>query len=46
MTMVGEHVGAKELELIVLYDPETLSRYVKTNPKRLQQVIINVLSNA
>ena len=42
----GERVGAKELELIVLYDPETLLRYVKTDPVRLQQVIMNLLTNA
>ncbi|CAG8540921.1 6752_t:CDS:10 [Paraglomus occultum] len=46
VTTFGERVGAKELELIVLYDPETLSRYVKTDPERLQQVIMNLLSNA
>ncbi|CAG8638752.1 3355_t:CDS:10, partial [Paraglomus brasilianum] len=46
VTMLGERAGAKELELIVLYDPETLSRYVKTDPERLQQVIMNLLSNA
>jgi len=46
VTKFGERVGAKELELIVLYDPETLSRYVKTDPVRLQQVIMNLLSNA
>ncbi|CAG8452671.1 4375_t:CDS:10, partial [Paraglomus occultum] len=43
--MLGERVGAKELELIVLYDSETLLRYVKTDSERLQQVIMNLLSN-
>ncbi|CAG8581259.1 451_t:CDS:2, partial [Paraglomus brasilianum] len=46
VTMFGERVGARKLELIVLYDPETLSRYVKADPERLQQVIMNLLSNA
>jgi signal transduction histidine kinase len=46
VTTFGERVGAKELELIVLYDPETFPRYVKTDPERLQQVIMNLLSNA
>jgi signal transduction histidine kinase len=46
VTSFGERAGAKEIELIVLYEPETLLRFIKTDPERLQQVIMNILSNA
>ncbi|CAG8582437.1 8117_t:CDS:10 [Paraglomus occultum] len=42
----GERASAKELELIVLYEPLVLPKHVKTDPERLQQVILNLLSNA
>ena len=42
----GERASAKELELIVLYEPLVLPKYIKTDPERLQQVILNLLSNA
>ena len=44
--MFGERAGAKDIEFIVSYDPETFPRYVNTDPERLQQVIMNLLSNA
>jgi signal transduction histidine kinase len=46
VTSFGERAGAKEIELVVLYEPETLMRIIKTDPERLQQVIMNLLSNA
>jgi len=46
IAMFGERAGSKEMELIFLYEPRESPKYVKTDPERLQQVIMNLLSNA
>ncbi|CAG8550421.1 4726_t:CDS:10 [Paraglomus occultum] len=46
IAMFGERAGSKEIELIFLYEPRESPKYVKTDPERLQQVIMNLLSNA
>jgi len=35
----------KGLELLIEYDPETLPRYVQTDPVKLRQVLINLIGN-
>ncbi|CAG8434299.1 2598_t:CDS:10 [Scutellospora calospora] len=42
----GETVGDKQIELILNYDMNTVPRYVKSDPERLKQILIHLLSNS
>ncbi|RIB01815.1 hypothetical protein C2G38_948383 [Gigaspora rosea] len=44
--LFGENAGNKQIELILCCDPDSLPKYVKSDPERLQQVLINLLSNS
>ncbi|CAG8598945.1 4607_t:CDS:2, partial [Acaulospora morrowiae] len=44
--ILGEKAGNKQIELVLRYDHKTLPKYVKSDPDRLQQVLINLLSNS
>ncbi|RIB19074.1 hypothetical protein C2G38_2141805 [Gigaspora rosea] len=41
----GERCGNKHIELILSYEMDSLPRYVKSDPERLKQILINLLSN-
>ncbi|RIA84037.1 hypothetical protein C1645_832863 [Glomus cerebriforme] len=42
----GERAGTKQIELILNCDPNSLPKYVKSDPERLQQILMNLLSNS
>nr|CAG8454895.1 11465_t:CDS:10 [Entrophospora candida] len=42
----GERAGNKKIELILSCDPASLPKYVKSDPERLQQILMNLLSNS
>ncbi|CAG8484927.1 10821_t:CDS:10 [Funneliformis caledonium] len=42
----GERAGVKQVELILCCEPTSLPKYVKSDPERLQQVLMNLLSNS
>ncbi|KAF0475491.1 protein-histidine kinase [Gigaspora margarita] len=42
----GKRAGAKNIELILNYDVDEVSRYVKSDPERLEQVLSHLLSNS
>ncbi|RIA99503.1 hypothetical protein C1645_869890 [Glomus cerebriforme] len=42
----GEKAGTKKIELILCCEPNSLPKYVKSDPERLQQVLMNLLSNS
>ncbi|CAG8757013.1 13160_t:CDS:2, partial [Ambispora leptoticha] len=42
----GERAGNKQVELILSYDLDTMPKYVKSDPERLRQILINLLSNS
>ncbi|KAF0510829.1 protein-histidine kinase [Gigaspora margarita] len=42
----GKRTGAKKIELIVNCELDMLSRYIKTDPDRLNQVLSHLLSNS
>ncbi|CAG8480265.1 7235_t:CDS:10 [Ambispora leptoticha] len=42
----GERAGTKQIELVLLFEPTELPKYVKSDPERLQQVLMNLLSNS
>ncbi|KAF0511693.1 protein-histidine kinase [Gigaspora margarita] len=42
----GEKAGSKKIELIIDYDVDKLSRYVRSDPERFKQVLFELLSNS
>ncbi|CAG8637592.1 3186_t:CDS:2 [Ambispora gerdemannii] len=42
----GERAGTKQIELVLVFEPTELPKYVKSDPERLQQVLMNLLSNS
>ncbi|KAG9307824.1 hypothetical protein G9A89_023389 [Geosiphon pyriformis] len=42
----GERAGTKQIELVLIFDPTELPKYVKSDPERLQQILMNLLSNS
>ncbi|KAG9288146.1 hypothetical protein G9A89_000941 [Geosiphon pyriformis] len=42
----GERAGTKQIELVLLFAPTELPKYVKSDPERLQQILMNLLSNS
>ncbi|CAB4483024.1 hypothetical protein RhiirA5_503824 [Rhizophagus irregularis] len=44
--LFGEKAGAKNIELILCCEPTSLPKFVKSDPERLQQVLMNLLSNS
>ncbi|GBB92369.1 hypothetical protein RclHR1_00200002 [Rhizophagus clarus] len=44
--LFGEKAGTKNIELILCCEPTSLPKYAKSDPERLQQVLMNLLSNS
>ncbi|CAG8456003.1 7390_t:CDS:2 [Funneliformis mosseae] len=44
--LFGERAGTKQIELILDCEPNKLPKFVISDPERLQQVLVNLLSNS
>ncbi|KAG9305216.1 hypothetical protein G9A89_010724 [Geosiphon pyriformis] len=42
----GEKAGSKKIELVLFFEPNELPQKVNSDPKRLRQILINLLSNS